>query len=345
MSYFTDLQFLGQISNRVDRFQKKGEDVWICRCPYCGDSAKSKSKRRGYFFQHKGNILYKCFNCDISVSMSRFIKEQAPDVYREYVMEKFKDGFGKQKHAQDVVNSVAKSSKPTFHKPDFDALVRTLPSLDTLPEDHPAKKYIIDRKIPTIYHKNLFFAEDFHAWFAKFSPDKALPNIKESRIIIAAVDSSGKIFGGSARSMEKDATLRYYSLRPTEGTKVVFGLDRININKPIYVVEGAFDSFFLPNAIAVGSSSLHKVGGLFPEMEYILVFDADYRNKEICGLMKKAIDSGHKVVIWDRRFSEEKDINAMVLSGKTPKEIYTFIKSHTFRGPEALLKFYRWRKI
>jgi hypothetical protein len=41
---------------------------------------------------------------------------------------------------------------------------------------------------------------------------------------------------------------------------------------------------------------------------------------------------------------KEKDINEMILSGKTPGEILEMINTNTFTGIEAKLKFSAWRK-
>ena len=55
------------------------------------------------------------------------------------------------------------------------------------------------------------------------------------------------------------------------------GLDRIDMSKQIYAVEGPLDSLFLDNCIAVGGSDLNKL-----ESDVIIIFDNEPRNKEIC---------------------------------------------------------------
>jgi hypothetical protein len=40
----------------------------------------------------------------------------------------------------------------------------------------------------------------------------------------------------------------------------------------------------------------------------------------------------------------EKDINEMVLSGRTPAQILDLINRNTFTGMEAKLRFTEWRK-
>jgi hypothetical protein len=55
-----------------------------------------------------------------------------------------------------------------------------------------------------------------------------------------------------------------------------------------------------------------------------------------------AIDAGANVVIWPKTY-QEKDINDMILAGKTQDEILNTINKFTFRGPKALLEYNIWK--
>ena len=52
MSYI-DVKYLNLISSMLLLFKKKGDNLWNFRCPYCGDSQKSRTKARGYVFRKK----------------------------------------------------------------------------------------------------------------------------------------------------------------------------------------------------------------------------------------------------------------------------------------------------
>jgi len=54
---YIDQKYLLLASSQLQGFKKKGNYVYNFRCPYCGDSQKSKSKARGFFFLKK-TILY-----------------------------------------------------------------------------------------------------------------------------------------------------------------------------------------------------------------------------------------------------------------------------------------------
>ena len=123
---------------------------------------------------------------------------------------------------------------------------------------------------------------------------------------------------------------------------LIFGINDINTSKPVYVVEGPIDSLFLDNCIAVASSSLGKIKQLKQnDVDYVMVFDNQPRNKELCSLINKAINNNYKVVIWPQSISE-KDINEMVLAGRNVKKI---IFDNTFSGLEASAKFVGWKRI
>ena len=56
MSYI-DTKYLNFISPQLQMFKKKGDNLWNFRCPYCGDSQKSKTKARGFVFRKKNEVL------------------------------------------------------------------------------------------------------------------------------------------------------------------------------------------------------------------------------------------------------------------------------------------------
>ena len=85
-----DEQYARLISARLDKFKRVREGVYNFRCPYCGDSQKHKNKSRGYFFTKKSGLVYKCHNCGVGRSFGSFLKENAPDVFDEYTMERYK---------------------------------------------------------------------------------------------------------------------------------------------------------------------------------------------------------------------------------------------------------------
>ena len=121
----------------------------------------------------------------------------------------------------------------------------------------------------------------------------------------------------------------------------VFGLDTIDAKKEVYVLEGPLDSLFFNNAIAVGSADL-----VVPELNdfsrVVLIPDNQPRNSEVCKSIKKMVDSGYPVCLWNKYLG--KDINEMILNGHSIEEIDALIKASTVSGIAAKMKFSTWCK-
>ena len=125
----------------------------------------------------------------------------------------------------------------------------------------------------------------------------------------------------------------------SEDSPKIYGLDKIDETKPIFITEGPFDSTFVENSVAMCGSDLDV--RTFGWSNYIWVFDNEPRNREIVERNNKAIDRGDKVVIWPSQIVE-KDINDMVLSGH---DIMSILESNTYSGLKAKIKFNNWKKV
>ena len=121
----------------------------------------------------------------------------------------------------------------------------------------------------------------------------------------------------------------------------IFGLDKVDFNKTYFVVEGALDSMFLSNAVAMAGAE-GSTAALENTSNSIFVFDAEPRNKEIHKRMEKIIRNGHRICIWPNDVPA-KDINEMVLAGLNNVE--ELIRENTYKGLQATLKLSEWRKI
>ena len=91
MSYI-DSKYLNILSPQLLKFQKKGDYLWNFRCPYCGDSQKSRSKARGFVYRKKNDLFYKCHNCGIGATLGNLIKYLDSKIHKDYIMERYKSG-------------------------------------------------------------------------------------------------------------------------------------------------------------------------------------------------------------------------------------------------------------
>ena len=119
----------------------------------------------------------------------------------------------------------------------------------------------------------------------------------------------------------------------------IFGLDRINTDKPIYITEGPFDATFIKNSVAMAGSDIDIRS--FKWSDHIWIFDNEPRNREIVTRISKVVDRGDKVVVWPKNILQ-KDINDMHLAGH---DVQRVVESNVYQGLKAKLKFNDWKKV
>jgi hypothetical protein len=169
--------------------------------------------------------------------------------------------------------------------------------------------------------------------------------IDDARLVIPFYNEYNELIAVSGRALEtNNKTLRYVTIRTIESDKkLIYGMDRVDLNRPVKIVEGPIDSLFLSNCIASGDANLLLVANEISAAKKVLIFDNEPRNKEIVKMMQNAIKSHHNVVIWPNN-TQGKDINEMIIAGKSVDEIEKIISSNTFRDIEAQLKINMWKK-
>ena len=329
MSYI-DTEYIQLVSSRLVLFTRKKADLYNFRCPYCGDSQKRKNKARGYLFKVKNDFVYKCHNSGVGRTFSNFLKDQDTHLHDRYVMEKFKNGrTGK---GTTIPNPKFEFKEPKFVKRDTD-----LQKISDLNISHPARVYLEQRGIKDLSY--FYYCPKFKAWTNE--KKKVFDNLKQDseRIIIPFKDREGNLFGYQGRSLAPKAKLRYITIMLDEEQPKIFGLDKVNNNKPIHIVEGPFDSTFLENSVAMAGSDadVRTLGW----SNYIWVFDNEPRNREIVNRISKVIDRGDQVVIWPSKI-KEKDINDMHLAGH---DVQSLVDCNAYQGLEATLKLNDWKKV
>jgi transcription elongation factor Elf1 len=258
---YTEIKYLNLLSVRLEKFKQKDDYLWNFRCPICGDSQRNKNKARGFVFQIKGKLRYKCHNCGASHVFDKFLELQDPSLYKQYRLEKFEDS-GK-KRSQDnqsglrKVKSASKAFAERMNDFQFEVskpnLLSSLTPVDNLNNSHPAREYLLNRKLPT---QALYFTEKFQEWVNSVKPNTfPNPDNDEGRIIIPFIDKEGNLFGFQGRSLHPTG-LRYITILLDEEAPKIFGLNRIDYEKTIYVCEGPFDSLLLKNAVAMAGADL-----------------------------------------------------------------------------------------
>lgn len=319
-----DSKYIGLVSSRLQKFKRVKADLYNFRCPICGDSQRNKSKARGYLYAVKVNTNFKCHNCGASLSFNNFLKELDPVLHKQYTLEKFKEGYtGK--------NFVVEKPKFEFSKPNF---VKKL-NLPKASSNEIAKDYLEKRNLNP---EKFYYADKFQEWVNTQKPTFSRIVKDESRIVIPLHTSEGEIFGFQGRALGKN-DVKYITVILDESIPKLYGLNKVDANETVYIVEGPFDSEFVENGIAMCGADVDIASCNFKDIVY--VFDNEPRNREICNRMNKIIEGGNKIIVWSKSI-QQKDINDMVLAGLN---VMNVLKSSTYSGLEAKVKFNEWKKV
>lgn len=332
MSLFLERKFVTLVSSRLNQFKRRGPDTWNFRCPFCGDSKRNKVKTRGYLYERGGSIHFHCHNCLTSHHFKTFLKRVDHQLFTEYQMEEFQENRPPPREKVTY----------TFTPPMFKKTLE-LPTIASLTDTHIAKDFLLKRKIPREKFSELYFALNFAEFAAELQPQMAEKKLKsEPRIVIPFYDENKNLLGVQGRALSK-SEIKYITVKIEEGSPKIFGLDRVDFSKRIYVVEGPIDSLFLSNSLATMDAALYSIILAVGDHDYVFVHDNEPRNSQIVKIMEKTISMGKNICIWPQNIVE-KDINDMILGGMPASAIQAIIDKRTFSGLTAQLEFNVWRK-
>ena len=310
------------LSPRLDKFKKVRDNLFNFRCPYCGDSQKSRSKARGYFYRKKNDYFYRCHNCGKGTTFGKLLEYLDVQMYKEYIMERYKGDAPKTEQPE------FKFEAPKFKK--IDPKLENLIPINKLNTWHPARQFVKSRQLPEEFYSDLYLCPKFFEW-SKIQSQQEHP-----RLVIPFRDESGEVFAAQGRAFGKEIP-KYLTIKFQDKPKI-FGLDRVDFAKRYYVVEGPLDSMFLDNCLAVAGADFRYL----PPGDTTIVLDNEPRSIEIIKQMERLIHQEHELVIWPDSITQ-KDINDMVLAGQ--QDIKTTIDNNTFSGLEATMKLAAWKRI
>ena len=208
------------------------------RCPVCGDSKKSSTKKRGWFY--KNTASFYCFNCSTALSGIKFLKllsgSDYDAIHREYVNLFLKSGL------DNSLSSTIWTPNSADDEPSVFNLKPVLDSNMKKPLTTKAKEYLASRRVLDAP----FLKEPLYSIVSKDG--------KEEYILIP-----WKVNGVDAYYQVNDflklKAMKY--MFPKGKKKLLYGLDNIDPNyKRIFAFEGVYDSLFVKNGIAVGTKAI-----------------------------------------------------------------------------------------
>jgi hypothetical protein len=315
-------------------------------------------KARGYVYRKSNDYFFICHNCGKSTTFSKFLEHVDGTTYKQYILERY--SAGETGYGSNV-------KKPDFEQLKGNAYSRFQSTLDdsrgdsttvesvertwrafedysiiNLPDEHYARDYIKKRKIPEKFWGEILFVPKFLDFLDKEFPNHGKDEVpNDDRVVLLYTNEKGEITNVAGRALS-ESKIRYVTVKVSDEKKV-FGLHRLRKQERIYVVEGQFDSYFIPNCVASGDSNLGGMAAIFSELDVVLVYDNEPRNKDIVKQIEKSIDRGYRVCLFPESM-KGKDVNDMIQNGLTIDQIKSIIDTNTFSGLTAKLKFTHWKR-
>lgn len=339
-----DQQYILQCSSSLKLFKQQTPSLYNCRCNICGDSTSNEFKARLYFIKRDSNWQVYCHRCGYGSNVYRYIELYFPELlskYRYDIIQAKSILSPIKEEKKSIVNTVLDSIKNFKKQPKIKSIdYSSLLNFADMNDSHPAKQYVVERKIP---FDRVLYSPAFGKFVKRIDNGKYKKYHKynEPRLIIPFYNEN-KSFILQARSFDKNAKLRYITLKLDDTVNKLYGLNTIDYDKCIYIVEGPIDSMFLNNSIALAGSSINDMK-ILENRDVVFVFDNEPRAKSIVQLMRKKIKQGYKVTLWPH-YIEQKDINEMILAGYSTEELHQIIDDHTVKGKSGLFELENWKK-
>ena len=284
-------------------------------CPYCGDSHKDDTKKRGNIFWD--TLQYHCYNCSYHTNLHSFLKDH------QIRFSTGEDTFTIIDYIQQ--NKIEVSSESVLQPTVFEKVQKYAIDIETFKAKFKAKSIEpgdwiwFQLKDRLLHHK----------------VDEFLYSAKEHRLWILNFGAEGKIIGAQTRRM-KGYGQRYLSYdlpklyeemgQPLEIsedelnsiTKIstLFGIMHINFQRPVTLFEGPLDAKFMHNSLALSTAG--RSTEEFDEIETVrYMFDND---KNVKAKMTEKLKRGRPVFMWSKFLQENgldkyniKDLNDLMI--------------------------------
>lgn len=258
-------------------------------CPYCGDSMKSNSKKRGSFILNgKFANFFKCHNCGEFKRIDRFFSDYKINL------------------DLSVINYIAQGVE------DFSTYAASKYDMSIFMDMESIDNYAIDRQ-EFLKRFALVEVKESPVWSwlknrLQYDDKKFMYHPKENYLVILNLTPSGKILGVQKRLFKGENKYLTYKLGklyelfkkdpitiPDEidALSQIFNICLLNFSKPITLFEGPFDSFLFKNSVA--NTGANKTFPLDIPVRYWYDDDSAGRNKSL-----EKINNGEEVFLWEK---------------------------------------------
>ena len=152
-------------------------------------------------------------------------------------------------------------------------------SIKQLDDEHPAKQYCLKRKLPSEFFDKLFFASKFGALVNKVKPN-TYGEKDHPRLVIPFYDTTGKLFAFQGRAFGNEQP-KYLTVKLDENKQKVYGLERINFQRPYLSSQKARLIVYLLIIVLAAAGADLILKNKIKNEEVTYIFDNEPRNKEI----------------------------------------------------------------
>jgi len=300
------------------------------RCRICGDSKKSKTKKRLNYYLDSGKLF--CYNCGFAASPIYYLSQVYNIPFAQYKIKIYQElGATGLIHHLDNLNYRQVQPLEIATVNDFDVVSKQFLSFSTELPQH-ALDFISSRLLLRAPYKQPGFEFRYDEqtgylvfpWLLKNAP-----------------------YYYQKRNIEENSTKPKY-LFPKNLTRPLFGLDMINQDIPyIFITESVFDSQWIKQCVGAGSILLSNfqwklLQKLFPKHRFIFITDNPAVDKAASELIFKLIERFPQAYFFLFPSKHNlKDVNALArrdLSEARKYQNLDFLLENSFSGAMSTIK-------
>lgn len=282
----------------IEGIEQRGHK-FVFRCPVCGDSAKVKSKKRGYLVtDSEGKGTMGCHNCEHKSSFTWYLKKYEPTIHRKWIQDVYV-GFSLNEKVRKENEAVEEEVNNTEEVVDYSLFFKLQEKRDT-PVRRAALEFIHSRRIPKHIAKHFLYCESGRYFW---------------RLIIPHYNKDMSFKHFEARDLSKKSFAKY--LYPDKWEPNNYNFPNIDLGKNYFAFEGVVDSTFMRNSGACGGAQKYDFFFKPIHKSYIknaVVFADGDRDGIIASF--KLLKKGLRVFKWTRQMLKYgHDLNELVQNG------------------------------
>jgi hypothetical protein len=250
------------------------------------------------------------------------------------------DSFVREEFLEKVKRSPKHESAPIEKAVSQPDKIISLDALERARENKTALYYCLQRKFPESFIDTLYYTDNYISFIKNEKSAKS-----DKRIVIPFYNEKKELTHIQGRTIE-DSSIKYLSYTLKHDADKIWGLDRIDKTKDVFLFEGVFDACFLPNSLALAgiNADIKMVLNHVNKKNLIFVPDNDFRkNVEVRFQTLKYIREGFRIVLFPN--INYKDFNDMVIHGFKLNRAEEFLKKHVYSGLNAEIRLKMYRRI